>query len=684
MNPKFDTIFYHLGIASHYEDYAGCHQDIPDEVRQRCLELMQGPLSDDPDAVDRLFFDLDVAPWLCVLPAFSVIQNNRVHFYLPETHAYTQLSWALERQGEKQREGRCEVDTLNCTGDYLYGNTRYLRLELPLDGVPIGYYRLWLSLDDENTVFGEIALCPSKCFQKDQSSRLLGITTQLYTLRLTSNFGLGDFGDLTALIRLAAVWGVDVIGLNPLMALDWRDPNAKSPYAPSDRRFLNPIYLDLTRVVEDLGCGDSIDLDTLKQSAPVRSMVNSDRVDWRGVAEIKYRVLADVFAAFNQRHDANTDAFAAFSDSASPELHQFCDFEASHNPFGQRYSSNPQFHAFLQWLSHCQLEACQSFAKASGLRVGLMGDMPVGATGGGHEVSSARALFVEGVDIGAPPDPFSDTGQNWGMPPINPARLRSTSYEHFLSLIRSAMHGVGALRLDHAMWLARIWWSFKDVNGETVGTYVYQDAEALLSLLALESHLNECQIVAEDLGVVPDSFRDLMRQFGLLGNSLWYFETDDQNSLLPPESHRGDAVMMITNHDVPTLVSWWCGRDIELRLAFGLIDEQSSMQQREERARQREQARSLLVAKGVLSQVDDLNDLRAITRAIIALSALGESPWVFLQLEDLFEVEEPVNVPGTYLEYDNWTRKLPMVADLETWSKEWAFWFQDWSVYRVR
>jgi 4-alpha-glucanotransferase len=246
------------------------------------------------------------------------------------------------------------------------------------------------------------------------------------------------------------------------------------------------------------------------------------------------------------------------------------------------------------------------------------------------------------------------------------------------------MHGVGALRLDHAMWLTRIWWSFKDANGETVGTYVYQDAEALLSLLALESHLNECQIVAEDLGVVPDSFRDLMRQFGLLGNSLWYFETDDQNGLLSPESHRGDAVMMITNHDVPTLLSWWCGRDIELRLAFGLIDEQSSMQQREERARQRDQARSLLVEKGVLSQVEDPDDLRALTRAIIALSALGESPWVFLQLEDLFEVEEPVNVPGTYLEYDNWTRKLPMVTDLETWSKEWAFWFQDWLVYRAR
>lgn len=683
MNPKFDTIFYHLGIASHYEDYAGCRQDIPDEVRQRCLELMQGPLPD-PDAVDRLFFDLDVASWLCILPAFSVIQNNRVHFYLPETHAYTQLSWALERQGEKQQEGRCELQTLNCTGDYLYGNIRYLRLELPLDGVPIGYYRLWLSLDDEKTVFGDIALCPSKCFQKDQTSRLLGITTQLYTLRLTSNFGLGDFGDLTALIRLAAVWGVDVIGLNPLMALDWRDPNAKSPYAPSDRRFLNPIYLDLNRVVEDLGCVDSIDLDTLKQSAPVRSMVNSERVDWRGVAEIKYRALADVFAAFNQRHDANTDAFAAFCDSASPELHQFCDFEAAHNPFGGGCSSDPRFHAFLQWLSHCQLEACQSFAKASGLRVGLMGDMPVGATGGGHEVSSARTLFVEGADIGAPPDPFSDTGQNWGMPPINPARLRSASYEHFLSLIRSAMHGVGALRLDHAMWLSRIWWSFKDANGATVGTYVYQDAEALLSLLALESHLNECQIVAEDLGVVPDSFRDLMRQFGLLGNSLWYFETDDQNGLLPPESHRPDAVMMITNHDVPTLAAWWRGQDIELRLAFGLIDEQSSVQQREERARQREQALSLLAAKGILNQVDEPIDLRALTRAIIALSALGESPWVFLQLEDLFEVEEPVNVPGTYLEYDNWTRKLPMVADLETWSKEWTLWFQDWSVYRAR
>jgi 4-alpha-glucanotransferase len=683
MNPKLDTIFYHLGIASHYEDYAGRYQDIPTEVRRACLDLMEGsPLQE--ASIDQRFFDLDVAPWLRVLPEFSVIQDDRLCFYLPETHSYTQLSWALERHGEHKQEGRCELHALNCAGDYVYQGSRYLRLELPLEGVPIGYYRLWLSLDEEKTVFGDIAVCPSRCFQKDQNSRLLGITTQLYTLRFTSNFGLGDFGDLNVLIRLAAQWGINVIGLNPLMALDWRDPNAKSPYAPSDRRFLNPIYLDLTRVVEDLDCGNAVDLDTLKRSAPVRLLIDSDRVDWRGVAEIKYRVLADVFTVFDQRLDSKNDAFAAFCDSAPPELNQFCDFEASHNPFGGGCSSNPRFHAFVQWLTQCQLEFCQSFAKARGLRVGLMGDMPVGATGGGHEVSSARTLFVDGADIGAPPDPFSDTGQNWGMPPMNPARLRRASYEHFVSLIRSAMHGVGALRLDHAMWLSRVWWNFKDANGQTVGTYVYQNAEALLSLLALESHLNQCQIVAEDLGVVPDSFRDLMRKFGLLGNSLWYFETDNQNSLLPPECHRSDAVMMITNHDVPTLAAWWRGRDIELRLAFGLIDEPSCARQLEERGLQREQTLTLLGDRGLLIDEEDPVDLPGLTKAVIALSAQGESPWIFLQLEDLLGVEDPVNVPGTYLEYNNWTRKLPVVVDLETWSEEWAVWFQRLSDYRAR
>ena len=440
MNPKLDTIFYHLGIASHYEDYAGRHQGIPSEVRRACLDLMEGPFLDDA-SIDRLFFDLDVAPWLSVLPAFSTIQNDRVSFYLPETHPYTQLSWALQRQGEIQQTGHCELRALNCTGDYLYDSTRYLRLELPLDGASIGYYRLRLLLDDEKTVFGDIAICPSRCFQKDQSSRLLGITTQLYTLRLSANFGVGDFGDLTASIRLSADWGVDVIGLNPLMALDWRDLNAKSPYAPSDRRFLNSIYLDLGRVVEDLDCGDSIDLDTLRQSEPVRSLVDSDRVDWRGVAQVKYRVLADVYAVFSQRFDSKNDAFAAFCDSAPHELHQFCNFEASHNPFGDGYSSDPRFHAFLQWLTRDQLEGCQSFAKACGLRVGLMGDMPVGATGGGHEVSSARALFVDGADIGAPPDPFSDTGQNWGMPPMHPARLRRASYDRGCWRIRGDRGG---------------------------------------------------------------------------------------------------------------------------------------------------------------------------------------------------------------------------------------------------
>lgn len=353
-------------------------------------------------------------------------------------------------------------------------------------------------------------------------------------------------------------------------------------------------------------------------------------------------------------------------------LRSFCDFEVQYNPFGEACSGDTEFHGFLQWLATQQLEACQAFAIEQGMSVGLMADLPVASVGSGHEIATNPDLFVQNADIGAPPDPFSDTGQNWGMPPLNPSVLRARHYDHFISLLRSAMCGAGALRLDHAMWLQRVWWCVQTELGPS-GLYVYQNVEEMLALLALESQRNQCQIIGEDLGVVPDDFRAMMHNYGMLGNALFYFATDVSDCFLPAQAQRDDALLMVANHDVPPLRAWWQGLDIDQRLQYGLVDEHSAKSQRHSRAAQKKQLIALLHDHDVWPDlaVPQACD-EALCLAIYRFCAKGASPWVILQLDDLVGADTPVNIPGTFLEYDNWSRKLPGLdlADIQgPWSK---------------
>jgi 4-alpha-glucanotransferase len=296
------------------------------------------------------------------------------------------------------------------------------------------------------------------------------------------------------------------------------------------------------------------------------------------------------------------------------------------------------------------------------MKIGLMRDLAVGAVRGGAEVEGSQALFCDGATIGAPPDPFAQEGQNWNLPALDPIALRRDNYHHFVQLLRANMCHCGALRIDHVMGLLRLWWCLPNVPG---GAYVYYPLEDLLAILRLESHRNQCVVIGEDMGVVPDDLRARMAATAVYSNKVFYFERTPDQHFKQPQDHQVDALLMVTNHDVSTLAGWWNGTDLQLRSDCGLLDKERELpglleQRQEEKVRLLSwlQSQQLLPASWVSAMADAGNPFDIILcGAILNANARSRSRMMLFQLDDLQLLEEPVNIPGSYREYPNWRRK---------------------------
>ena len=298
------------------------------------------------------------------------------------------------------------------------------------------------------------------------------------------------------------------------------------------------------------------------------------------------------------------------------------------------------------------------------MNIGLMRDLAVGADGGGAEVTSNGNLFCKAAAVGAPPDPLAEKGQNWGLPPIDPAKLRQTGFKHFINLLRTNMSHCGALRIDHAMGLMRLWWC---PPGHTAdfGAYVYYPFPEMLGLLKLESVRNQCMVIGEDMGVVPNEFREAIIAGAVFTNKLFYFEREGDGSFKRPENYMSRALAMLTNHDVPTLRSWWDATDIDLRNTLHLLDDAVPVEAvKAERVNDKYRLLDWLASSGFDWVNTDRDVLvssplsKSLLAAIVTCGAKMASQIYVLQLDDLALIDKPVNVPGTSSEYDNWRRKV--------------------------
>lgn len=700
-----NKLFYWHGIAEDYFNYKGDLVKVPLENRLNLLRTM-GVNVDSQSALAKAAFSVDVAPWLHWLPRLITHpQKEPPAFYIHVNprEINSEFVWSLKQDEKELATGKVIAQNLEETGDYRFQNTRYTRRRIPVASTPLepGYYQLEMS-DGKKTESCCLAVIPDTSWQPywvSSRDKLWGLIIQLYTLRSSKDWGIGDFGDLQQLIDLAVGFGMDVIGLNPLHTLLPDVEHNCSPYSPSDRRFLNPLYIDVERTEDFVAAGLARELtDDTDHAAELERLRAATHVDYSGVKNLKYSVFEDMYAWFSTevlpQGGARAREFTAFVHEGGAALLALGVYEAMHNRWknagytidfidgiwqaensadiirtlAEEHSVAVQFHLYLQWLSALQLQACQNLAREKGMKLGLVRDLAVGANRSGCEVLSNSSLFSLGASVGAPPDPFSDLGQNWGIPPMDPAALRQSGYRHFIDLLKGNMSSCGALRIDHAMSLLRLWWCPPNETADK-GAYVYYPFEDLLGLLKLESWLNRCVIIGEDLGVVPPEFRENMGKAKIFANKVFYFEKEHFHFFKPPQVYDEHALAMVNNHDVPTLKSWWDGSDLKLRDKLRLFEEGVDYpQMRKQRREEKQQACNLLKSQNLFPASWETRDLEEsadedIIYALLKLNSRVNSQIFVIQLEDLLLMDAPTNVPGTFKEYPNWQRKIVSSLD---------------------
>lgn len=514
-----------------------------------------------------------------------------------------------------------------------------------------------------------------------------GLFCQLYELRSAHSWGIGDFGDLARLVRVAGEAGADFLGINPVHALFLAEPGRASPFMPSNRRFLNPLYIAM----------NDLPGRTRPDKAALASVEAADLVDYDAVTALKLKGLRAVFARRPFDDDRRTEvAFDTFRAEGGEALSRHALFEAlslhmvanghgagwrgwpeqfqnADSPevaaFAKQHARELRFHAWLQWIATCQLDTAQDAAHAAGMRIGLYLDLAVGEAMDGSATWGTKDLALEGVVVGAPPDVFSQEGQVWDLAALNPVTLAASDYAPFCALIKAQLDFAGALRIDHAMVLRQLF-LVPEGRPASEGTHMAYPFADMLRVVAEESRAHGAVMIGEDLGFVPDGFRETMHAANILAYRILYFE-QEWGLFVRASTWPEMALACISTHDLPTLKGWWRGEDIAQRRAFGLVGEALVAEQEHRRIEERTALVNALIDGGELpANARDADEPDLPPRVLeAAYRFLGATPsrLAGVRLADLVGPDAQTNVPGTLDEHPNWRRRGTVpVEDIAT------------------
>lgn len=518
--------------------------------------------------------------------------------------------------------------------------------------------------------------------------RAWGLAVQTYSLRSARNWGIGDFEDLARLSEFAAGLGADFIGVSPMHALFLADPSRISPYSPSTRDFLNTLL-----IAPDYVPGFAELPERAELEAELDELRNTELVDYRGVHRVKLRAFEALFAHFERNaNQAAKSAFKQFRHEQGEALEGHALYETLSERFAAQggyvaWMTWPEefqdpdniavrdfargakqriaFHAWLQWIAEMQLTNARERAKAAGMRIGLYLDLAVGLSPDGSRCWIGGPALARHARIGCPPDAFNAAGQDWGLVPFSPVGLSEERFEPYRSVLRSNMHHAGALRIDHAMGLQRLYW-IPEGNTAKEGAYVAYPFREMLQDVVEESWISQTIVIGEDLGTVPPGFTEIMGRAGLLSYQVFYFSEQDGKWILP-HAYRREAMVCASTHDLPTLKGWWIGNDIDWRFKTDRATEAETDTQRQERIRDRQ----LLLDALVTAQALDMNAAHAesaempddVLIAVHRFLAITPCRLLAVQLDDALGTPEQANLPGTIDEHPNWRRKSSIAIE---------------------
>ncbi|MDO5031051.1 4-alpha-glucanotransferase [Corynebacterium sp.] len=526
--------------------------------------------------------------------------------------------------------------------------------------LPLGFHTLHLDSPGIGHHECPLIITPARITTADDylERPAAGVMAQLYSVRSRGSWGIGDFEDLALLAEKLAP-EADFLLINPLHAAEPLPPVEDSPYLPTTRRFINPLYLHIESIpeLELLAPELQEDVEELAQEFRERNH-SAEQIDRDTIFEAKLQVLRELFAQDSPVE--RQEAFAAFQRREGMGLHQFalwCAQQELARLSGQRHAEDidlgelTRFYAWLQFLCDEQLATAQRRALAAGMRIGLITDLAVGVHPGGADAVNLAEYLAPQCSVGAPPDDYNQQGQDWSQPPWHPVRLAEAGYQPWREMVATVLRNAGGVRVDHILGLFRLYWIPRMASPLT-GTYVYYDHEALLGILALEAQRAGAVLIGEDLGTLEPWVQHTLRDKGVLGTSIVWFERDEDNrSPLPQEKYRRLALASVNTHDLPPTLAYLRGEHIALRARLGLLTRPVA----EEEAEDREWQQAVLAAAGSSVQASDEDKLIALHRFIAGTpSALSCT-----SLVDMVGDLRAQNQPGTTHElYPNWCLPL--------------------------
>lgn len=656
------------GIATEFWDWQGRHVRVAAQTVVAVLRAL-GVEASTPDTMTAALAARRDEPWRRMLPPCVVTREGATPSVPVHVEHGTPVEVWVELEGGGVRDDLRQLENWNeprRIDDRLIGEASF---EVPGD-LPLGYHALRARSGDDHAS-ATLIVTPRWIGVTDRlhAGRGWGLAVQLYSVHSRQSWGAGDMADLADLcVWSAAEHGADFVLVNPLHAAAPVAPMEPSPYLPATRRFANPIYLRVEQIPEY----------AYVAVRPPRPHIGVERIDRDRVWAAKRSALQAVHAM--PRSAGREIAYHAFQRREGRGLSDYatwCAIAETHGgdwqywPDGLRDPRSPEvaafatehaalvdFYSWLQWQLDEQLAAAQCAARRAGMAIGVIHDLAVGVAPGGCDAWCQQDVFAADMTVGAPPDAYNQSGQDWKQRPWRPDRLAELAYAPFRDVVSTVLRHAGGVRVDHIIGLFRLWW-IPSGHAPTAGTYVRCDHEALVGILALEAHRAGALVIGEDLGTVQPEARAYLRERGILGTSVLWFEHDwdGDGAPLRPGRWREYCLASVTTHDLPPTAGYLAGEHIRLRHSLGLLT-RSLADELAADATERDAWLVALRREGLLG--DGETSVEEIVTALHRYLVRTPSRLLALALTDAVGDRRAQNQPGTIDEYPNW--RVPLTG----------------------
>lgn len=645
------------GIQTEFTDAFGNTQAAPNSTLIKILSILGCNVNNNADIVNEIQY-YDTSKYVNKIDPVAIVWNKNeliIDIYLFSNEINKIINCNLAFENGESITSFINLNNFPIVLTETINNKNYHKKQIKIkDKVEYGYHQLSISID-QRIYHCFVISAPYSAYMNDHCShKKFGLFVPIYALHTRHAASAGTLTTFKHFITWAAKQGASLIGTLPLSAAFFDDHFYEpSPYSPASRLFWNEFYLDVDLNIEptDERLVDYKEIMKFKRAGLERNWqtIYYDKAAWSQLEKYtEDNPDLNLYASFRAKMEHDKTHHLDWSDEDHREVLQCAN-----------RSANFEYHRYVQWLMDHQLSDLKNHAKHHDILLYL--DMPVGVNSLSYDTWRYRDEFVFEAAMGAPPDVLFSKGQNWGMPPLHPSKIRRSQYNYFRKFLSVLMKKIHMLRIDHIISFHRLFW-IPHTFPASEGAYVEYPAEEIYAILCLESHRHQVILVGENLGTVPDYINKSLIRHGIYQMYILQYELEGSNSIdyqkIPERSIAG-----LNTHDMPPFAAYQLGLDIQTRQHLDLITEDKVTNEKSHRNSQVAALSKHLHETDLLHNYSS-NEIKNLFIACLMLLAISPAEYLLINLEDIWLEIQPQNVPSTSLNYPNWQKKTRF--DFET------------------